>query len=188
MYSCGSKNRAGRSHPRRRPATSRYSFPATLAPTLNIHSRLKWAGGPGGTATLDAQAACCGPPGGRRPARATLKGRKSSGNNSLPLTIHDCRVRPVAHPPSGFAPGRRGRQFDEPRYSPSVQAAEACGAHSNVSCGPPRSEASARATLRVARATHLLSGSSSARPPRAAKASPLPRTAIPEESRYSLSD
>ncbi len=29
-----------------------------------------------------------------------------------------------------------------------VQADEACGAHSNVSCGPPRSEASARATLK----------------------------------------
>ena len=47
----------------------------------------------------------------------------------------------------------RGRRFlSESRYSLSVQADEACGAHSNVSCGPPRSEASARATLRVAKA------------------------------------
>ncbi len=38
-------------------------------------------GRPGGTATLDARAACCGPPGGRRPARATLKGRKSSASS-----------------------------------------------------------------------------------------------------------
>ena len=32
-------------------------------------------------------------------------------------------------------------------------AAEACGAHSNVSCGPPRSEASARATLKGRKST-----------------------------------
>ncbi len=40
-----------------------------------------------------------------------------------------------------------------PQDSSSVQAVEACGAHSNVSCGPPLGEASARATLRVAEAT-----------------------------------
>ena len=33
-----------------------------------------------------------------------------------------CRGRPVAHPPSGFAAGRQGRRFGEPRYSLSVQA------------------------------------------------------------------
>ena len=39
-----------------------------------------------------------------------------------------------------------------PQDSSSVQADEACGAHSNVSCGPPRSEALARATRWVAEA------------------------------------
>ena len=108
-----------------------------------------------------------------------------------------------------------GKGLELPSF---LERAEACGAYSNVSCGPPRSEASARATQRVARTPppappyfgfglrapgvgrrpsaqarrfyepqkqHFLYypnplGSSSARPPRAAKASPSPRTAIPQ--------
>ncbi len=36
---CGSKSRAGRSHPRRRPATARCLFPASLAPTRIISAQ-----------------------------------------------------------------------------------------------------------------------------------------------------
>ena len=42
--------------------------------------------------------ACCGPPEGRRPARAPLKGRKSLGNSSPPFTVHDCQVRAARSP------------------------------------------------------------------------------------------
>ena len=69
LHSCDSQSRAGRSLPQRRPATNVAGAPQ--ASTLNIHSRRKWVGRPGGTATFDAQAACCGPSVGRRPARAT---------------------------------------------------------------------------------------------------------------------
>ncbi len=44
----------------------------------------------------------------------------------------------------------------------ALQAVEACGAHSNVSCGPPRPEASARATRWVARAQPKAQPTSSA--------------------------
>ncbi len=37
--SCGSQSRAGRSHPRRRPATRRSSFPASLAPARSCLSQ-----------------------------------------------------------------------------------------------------------------------------------------------------
>ncbi len=95
-------------------------------------------GRPGGTATLDAQAACCGPPVGRRPARATLKGRKS-----------------FVHSPTRRYSGALAEAGDSLRnraIRSQFRRVEAYGAHGNVSCGPPRSEASARATLRVAKA------------------------------------
>ena len=61
---------------------------------------------------------------------------------------------------------------------------------------PPRGVAAARATFQVASIQPNSRPNSQPKsvgfvlgaPPRAAKASPLPRTAIPEESRYSLSD
>ena len=52
---------------------------ASSAPRTNLTKRsgngalFLWVGRPGGTATLDAQAACCGPTVGRRPARAVLR-------------------------------------------------------------------------------------------------------------------
>ncbi len=55
------------------------------------------------------------------PARGQASGprdsasRRSSGNNSPYSLPPDCHVRPVAHPPSGFAAGRQGRRFDEPQ-------------------------------------------------------------------------
>ena len=51
--------------------------------------------------------ACCGPPEGRRPARAPLKGRKSLGNSSPPFTVHDCQVR-AARSPGGPKAQRAG--------------------------------------------------------------------------------
>ncbi len=54
--------------------------------------------------------------------------------------------RSPAHSSSG------ARRHPPMASSLSVQAVEACGAQSNVSCGPPLREASARATLRVAEA------------------------------------
>ena len=65
---------------------------------------------------------------------------------------------------------------------------EACGAHSNVSCGPPRPEASARATLWVANAQPFSVEFVLGAPPAPAfGVRCAPSSAIPEESRYSLS-
>ncbi len=83
----------------------------------------------------------------------------------------------------------------------SPKRVEDCGAHSNVSCGPPRSEASARAALRAAEAQHpFIAQFSELRPvahspervrPRRAPLAPLMRRSRRgrrfKEPRYSLS-
>ncbi len=108
----------------------------------------KWAGRPGGTATLDAQAACCGPPVGRRPARATrwvaearliwfrtfvqfcwVRAARSGGGPKAqragPAAQRAARARPLCYEvrpqraPLKRRP-RRGRRFCESRYSLSV--------------------------------------------------------------------
>ena len=107
---------AGRSHPRRRPATSQNSFPATLAPTLNIHSRLKWVRRPGGTTTLDAQAACYGPPwAGVRPARP--KGSQKHNQQVQPCRPSGSKTAgPTATSVAGLRCGRlRPARLYEPQ-------------------------------------------------------------------------
>ncbi len=91
-------------------------------------------------------------PGGPKAQRAGPAAQRAA-RAPHPFTAPFSEVRPRRAPHAPLMRrSRRGRRFCESRYSLSVQADEACGAHSNVSCGPPRSEASARATLRVAKA------------------------------------
>ena len=59
---------------------------------------------PGSTATLDAQATCCVPTVRRRPARATLKGRRNSPQNTTKNSSQSFRVQPIAHPPRAARP------------------------------------------------------------------------------------
>ena len=67
-------------------------------------------GRPGGTATLDAQAACCGPPVGRRPARAALRAATAllhSSPHSFGFGLRAPRV--------GRRPSAQAQRFYEPQ-------------------------------------------------------------------------
>ena len=66
--------------------------------------------------------ASCGPPGGRRPARATFQVASIQPNsltNSQPKSVV-FGLSPI--PPRRSAPGRQGRRFCESRYSLSAQS------------------------------------------------------------------
>ena len=67
---CGSRSRAGRSHPRRRPATRRCSFPATLAPTCSSPAQSSTPFGL--SSTPEALRAWATRPAARRAAKALL--------------------------------------------------------------------------------------------------------------------
>ena len=74
----------------------------------------KTDGRPGGTATLDAQAACCGPPGGRRPARAVLR--------TATTTPPFCEVRAAASSPGiKDAPPQARRPYGSQKLDPFVR-------------------------------------------------------------------
>ncbi len=80
-------------------------------------------------------------------------GRKS--NNPFISSILSCSGRTLW----GWAKAQRAgpavlRTAKTQLIRPRFKRVEACGAHSNVSCGPPRSEASASAIQRVAEAPH----------------------------------
>ena len=70
----------------------------------------KWAGRPGGTTTIDARAACCGPPVGRRPARATLQVAEA-----VPCSPPQfCQIRAAR---SGGGPNDPARRPGDPKGS-----------------------------------------------------------------------
>ena len=162
--SCGSQSRAGRSHPRRRPATSRCSFPATLAPTLKstfpIHrshsARFVLGAQPSlrkcnclrglKPAEPKTSLASCGPPRAEASARATRWAA-----NALPFSVgfilgrsqrrtnikaEAASKRRCASPPH---PGAAGRPL--PRglsYSLSAQSSTKSTAQSTASCSAQR--------------------------------------------------
>ncbi len=100
----------------------------------------------------------------RQVAALRLPGRRTVRLEEQQKQRFFFRFRPVAHPPEAATRlGRRGRRFSEPPASLSVQAVEACGVwgrgwQQKTLCVPPRREASARATLRVAEARPSAAG------------------------------
>ncbi len=146
LKSCGSQNRPGRSHPRRRPATSRGSFPATLAPTRVIHSCRKWVGRPGGIAIFDAKRRVAGlPRGGVRPARP------KGSQKQQPIHLLNSFVFGPRAPGVGQRPSAQARRFYEPqKHAPFCgvcfrpQPAENEDGAQAEYFGPPHPEAAGR--------------------------------------------
>ena len=135
-------------------------------------------GRPGGTTTLDAQAACCGPPAGRRPARAARRAARTQPNP--PLKVHpalscvssahlvccsppamDCAAQKAARA-TPFSVGFSLSPIPPRRYAPGRQGRRPKGSQEQKPIHSP-----------------ILWHSSSARLPRAANASLRPRTAVP---------
>ena len=151
LCSCGSKNRAGRSLPQRRPATNVALGPAGFDPLKHFpHSpptSFKF-----GLSPISVGFGLRAPGWAEGPAR---RPGDPKGSQVFSLTHHQPTtqiswVRPVAHPPRRSSPGRTGRRFCESRYSlsaqipaqsapqSSLQFSAPCQPHCGSAFAPPR--------------------------------------------------
>ncbi len=151
LCSCGSKNRAGRSLPLRRPATNVALGPAGFDPLKHFpHSPPKSF--KFGLSPISVGFGLRAPGWAEGPAR---RPSDPKGSQVFSLTHHQPTtqiswVRPVAHPPRRYSPGRTGRRFCESRYSlsaqipaqsatqSSLQFSAPCRPHCGSAFAPPR--------------------------------------------------